>query len=170
VVSRSRQALADELARYDRLLEIGIGNRPGVARSLAGRGREVVAVDVALGERALAAADETDETNEAPVAGALRAVEGDVLALAERAGDEAASPDWLTAADVDAVYACHLPAELQRPTVTLADRLDAACLFTTLGFEEPTVPVRRRSVPGTTVYVARDGPSGPDSAGDDRGR
>ena len=170
MVSRSRQALVDELARYDRLLEIGIGNRPGVARSLAERGRDVVAVDVALGERALAAADETDETNEAPVAGALRAVEGDVLALAERAGDEAASPDWLTAADVDAVYACHLPGELQRPTVALADRLDAACLFTTLGFEEPTVPVRRRSVSGTTVYVARDGPSGPDSAGDDRGR
>ena len=167
MVSRSRQALVDELARYDRLLEIGIGNRPGVARSLAERGRDVVAVDVALGERALAAADETDG---APLAGSLRAVEGDVLALAERAGDEAASPDWLTAADVDAVYACHLPAELQRPTVTLADRLDAACLFTTLGFEEPTVPVRRRSVPGTTVYVARDGPSGPDSAGDDRGR
>ena len=167
MVSRSRQALADELARYDRLLEIGIGNRPGVARSLAERGRDVVAVDVALGERALAA---TDETDEAPLAGSLRAVEGDVLALAERAGDEAASPDWLTAADVDAVYACHLPAELQRPTVTLADRLDAACLFTTLGFEEPTVPVRRRSVSGTTVYVARDGPSGPDSAGDDRGR
>jgi hypothetical protein len=54
--------------------------------------------------------------------------------------------------------------------VALADRLDAACLFTTLGFEEPTVPVRRRSLPGTTVYVARDAPSGPDSAGDDRGR
>ena len=167
MVSRSRQALADELARYDRLLEVGVGNRPGVARSLAERGREVVAVDVALGARALAAADETDA---ASVAGSLRAVEGDVLALAERAGDEAEPPGWLTAADVDAVYACHLPAELQRPTVALADRLDAACLVTTLGFEEPTVPVRRRSLPGTTVYVARDAPSGPDSAGDDRGR
>jgi uncharacterized UPF0146 family protein len=165
VVSRSRQALADALARYDRLLEVGVGNRPGVARSLAERGREVVAVDVALGARALAAADETDA---ASVAGSLRAVEGDVLALAERAGDEAEPP--VAAGDVDAVYACHLPAELQRPTVALADRLDAACLFTTLGFEEPTVPVRRRSLPGTTVYVARGDSSGPDSAGDDRGR
>ena len=56
---------------------------------------------------------------------------------------------------IDAVYACHLPAELQRPTVALADRLEAVCVFTTLGFEEPVVPVRRRSVEGASLYVAR---------------
>ncbi|WP_435074805.1 UPF0146 family protein [Halorubrum sp. HHNYT27] len=159
MVSRSRQALVEELAQYDRLLEIGIGNRPTVARSLADRGREVVAVDVAVGERTRAAADETDE---AMIAGSLRAVEGDVLVLAEAANDERGGGTGL--GEFDAVYACNLPAELQRPTVALADRLDAACLFTTLGFEEPTVSVSRRSLPGTTVYVARDGFRGPDAS------
>jgi hypothetical protein len=60
------------------------------------------------------------------------------------------------------VYACHLPAELQRPTVALARRLDAACAFTTLGFEEPVVPVTRRALGAAVLYVARDGgPGGP---------
>jgi len=49
-----------------------------------------------------------------------------------------------------------LPAELQRSTVDLAERLNADCLFTTLGFEEPVVPVTRRTLSETTLYVARD--------------
>ena len=170
MVSPSRRALVEELARYDRLLEVGVGDRPGVARSLAERGRDVVAIDVAVGDRALAAAGETAA---ATVAGSLRAVEADVLAFAEATGAEAsAEADPTEAAptegEFDAVYACNLPAELQRPTVALAERLDAACLFTTLGFEEPTVPVRRRSLSGTTVYVASGGPSGADSLGAER--
>jgi uncharacterized UPF0146 family protein len=167
VVSRSRQALIEELVRYNRLLEVGIGNRPGVARGLAERGHDVVAIDVSVGERTRAAASGSDEPTGS---GSLRAVEGDVLALSERADGEAASANWSTAAEFDAVYACNLPAELQRPTVALAERLDVACLFTTLGFEEPTVPVRRRSLPGTTVYVAREGSTAHDSAGTDPSR
>ncbi|MDZ5812122.1 UPF0146 family protein [Halorubrum sp. AD140] len=157
MVSPSRLALVDALARYDRLLEVGIGDRPGVARALADRGRDVVALDVDVDERTRAAARETET---ATVAGSLRAVEGDVLALAE--GTDRAGRSELDEAGraFDAVYACNLPAELQRPTVAVAERLDAACLFTTLGFEEPTVPVSRRSRSGTTVYVARDGPTG----------
>ncbi len=65
------------------------------------------------------------------------------------------------------MYACNLPAELQRPTVALADRLDAVCVFTTLGFEEPVVPVRRRSVEGAAWYVARGGERGKRSFGPD---
>lgn len=165
MVSPSRRALVEELARHDRLLEVGVGDRPGVARSLAERGRDVVAVDVAVGERTLAAAGETEAVT---ASGSLRAVEADALALAEAADDEVES--LLGGGAFDAVYACNLPAELQRPTVALAERLDAACLFTTLGFEEPTVPVRRRSLPEATVYVARSGPAGSGSPGADRGR
>ncbi|WP_144799719.1 UPF0146 family protein [Halorubrum depositum] len=167
MVSPPRRALVEELARHDRLLEVGVGDRPGVARSLAERGRDVVAIDVAVGERTLAAAGETEAST---VTGSLRAVEADVLGLAEAAGG-GVDPDLReTVGDPDAVYACNLPAELQRPTVALAERLDAACLFTTLGFEEPTVPVRRRSLAGTTVYVARGGSAGSGSPGTGRGR
>jgi len=166
VVSPSRLALVEELAHRDRLLEVGIGDRPGVARSLAERGRDVVAIDVAVGERTRAAADETEA---ATVDGSLRVVEADVLALADAAGGnaEAGLGSAGVTGEFDAVYACNLPAELQRPTVALAERLGAACLFTTLGFEEPTVPVRRRSLSEATVHVARgglgeSGPSGRD--------
>ena len=166
MVSPSRLALVEELARHDRLLEVGVGGRPGVARSLAERGRDVVAVDVAVGEHTWAAADETEDPT---VAGSLRVVEADVLALAAADDETEAETDPIDG-EFDAVYACNLPAELQRPTLALAERLDAACLFTTLGFEEPTVSVRRRSLSEATVYVARSDSTGPESAGVDRGR
>ncbi|WP_280587029.1 UPF0146 family protein [Halorubrum sp. Boch-26] len=165
MVSPPRLALVEELADHERLLEVGVGDRPEVARSLAERGRDVVAVDIAGGERTLAAASETGGPT---VAGSLRAVEADVLALAEATDGESESVLGGTSGEFDAVYACNLPAELQRPTVALAERLDAACLFTTLGFEEPTVSVRRRSLSGTTVYVARSGSARSGSSADGR--
>ncbi|VTT87152.1 Uncharacterized conserved protein [Halorubrum sp. DM2] len=163
----SERALADALDRYERLIEVGVGRRPGVARALADRGREVVAVDVDVSDVARDAASETPGTG----GGSLRVVAADVTALA---GDDRAvgralgldadadadgrdgGADSSDAAAVDAVYARNLPAELQSPTVALAERLDAACLFTTLGFEEPVVDVRRRSTEsGPVVYVAQ---------------
>lgn len=155
MVSTTRRILVPELARYDRLLEVGVGDRPGVASALAARGCDVTVVDIDVGERTREAAREAGgrgttarETAASPAAdsGSLRAVEGDVFdaGLAERFEDR-----------FDAVYGLNLPAELQRPTVELAARLDAACLFTTLGFEEPVVPVDRRSLDGATLYVAR---------------
>ncbi|MFC7187988.1 UPF0146 family protein [Halorubrum yunnanense] len=165
MVSPSRRALVEELARHDRLLEVGVGDRPGVARSLAERGRGVVAIDVAVGEAAIAAASETEGSE---VAGSLRVVEADVLALAEATDGETGTALDGTTGGFDAVYACNLPAELQRPTAALADRLGAECVFTTLGFEEPTVPVRRKSLPEATVYVARGDPSEPGSSESER--
>jgi len=77
---------------------------------------------------------------------------GDVVALA--AADSTTQLDpAISRATVDAVYARRLPAELQGPTVALARRLDAACVFTTLGFEEPIVSVERRTLARETVYV-----------------
>lgn len=162
MVSSSRRGLVTALDSHDRLLEIGIGHRPGVARALSESGCDVVAIDIDVAQPAREAARAvpraaTRETN----AGSLRVVRGDLLALAGDgdAGGRQNGGGLDEGADggFDAVYACNLPAELQRPAVALAERLDAACLFTTLGFEEPVVPVRRRSVSGTTLYVARDG-------------
>ncbi|MGQ3328780.1 UPF0146 family protein [Halorubrum sp. FL23] len=172
MVSLSRRALVDELAEHDTLVEVGVGDRPEVARALAERGCRVVAVDIEPGDRTRSAARETDSGS---VAGSLRIRRGNVLALADGEPERDAEPlvdesgritgeaadRVATGADgraaVDAVYACNLPAEIQRPTVALADRLDAGCVFTTLGFEEPVVPVRRRTIEGTVLYVARDG-------------
>ncbi|WP_096394004.1 UPF0146 family protein [Halorubrum trapanicum] len=161
----SERALVAALDRYERLIEVGVGRRPDVARALADRGREVVAIDVEVSEAARDASTEPRPSS----AGSLRVVAADVTALAtaddDRSTRDALGPDAnaeggadasKAAAGVDAVYARNLPAELQRPTVALAERLDAACLFTTLGFEEPVVDVRRRSgESGTVVYVAR---------------
>ncbi|ELZ36829.1 UPF0146 family protein [Halorubrum tebenquichense] len=155
----SEGALADALDRYERLIEVGVGRRPGVALALADRGREVVAVDVEVSDAARDAASETRGAG----GGSLRVVAADVTALTttgDRAVDRAFGLDAGEGngdtTGVDAVYARNLPAELQRPTVALAERLDAACLFTTLGFEEPVVEVRRRSTEsGPVVYVAR---------------
>ncbi|ELZ50388.1 hypothetical protein C464_02270 [Halorubrum coriense DSM 10284] len=161
----SERALVDALDPYERLIEVGVGRRPSVARSLADRGREVVAFDVAVSEAARDAATET----RTPSGGTLRVVAADVTALATvddgrevrralgiGASDEVGGETPNAAGGVDAVYARNLPAELQSATVALAERLDAACLFTTLGFEEPVVGVSRRAAAsGTVVYVAR---------------
>jgi uncharacterized UPF0146 family protein len=171
VTSSSRPALVSTLARHERLLEVGIGRRPAVAGALADRGRRVVGIDVAVSAAARRAAESRRHTG---AGGSLRVVRADVRALAADDGDrerlseidgrrvdgdgdfrEETAPDAGATPGFDAVYALRLPGELQRPTVALAERLGAACLFTTLGFEEPTVPVTRRSLPGTTLYVAR---------------
>ncbi|QAU12913.1 hypothetical protein EKH57_09355 [Halorubrum sp. BOL3-1] len=162
--SPSERALTAALDGYERVIEVGIGRRPGVALALADRGREVVAVDVEMSDTARDAASETEGAG----GGSLRTVTADVTALATADGGRAVGRalgfgaeasdigDASDATGVDAVYARNLPAELQSPTVALAERLDAACLFTTLGFEEPVVDVRRRSAEsGPVVYVAR---------------
>ena len=161
--SPRHDGLIDTLERYDRLLEVGIGNRPGVARELAARGCAVLAIDIDPpsqshergGDDTVAddtAADNTAADDTAAGDGVLAVRHGDVVALA--AADSITHLDpAISRATVDAVYARRLPAELQRPTVTLARRLDAACMFTTLGFEEPIVPVERRALAQKTVYV-----------------
>jgi len=150
----SERALVDALDRYERLVEVGVGRRPGVALALADRGREAVAVDVEVSDAARDAASETRGAGD----GSLCVVAADVTALATADGDSVrdALGFGSSGAGFDAVYARNLPAELQSPTVALAERLDADCLFTTLGFEEPVVEVRRRSTEsGSVVYVSR---------------
>ena len=179
MVIQSRRSLVDDLDAFDRLLEVGIGNRPDVAAALERRGRTVVAIDVSPPETPGAGASDVSSGASDVSSGAsdvdVRRIDVGVLAVADDplaalaaapplAGDDGADEKQGTGrptpSGFDAVYARNLPAELQRPTVDLADRFGVTCRFTTLGFEEPVVPVTRRTLPGTTLFVAR-APNGP---------
>ncbi|WIV65769.1 UPF0146 family protein [Natrialbaceae archaeon AArc-T1-2] len=127
---RTVEAIAEYLESYDRLVEVGVGNRPAVAAELVERGCVVTATDV-----------HPRETSDG-----VTFVEDDVV-----------EPEIDVYADADAIYALNLPPELHRPTLAVARRVDADCWFTTLGGDQPAVPVERRTIPGDTLYVARDG-------------
>lgn len=118
----------DVLADYDRLVEVGVGNRTDVAAALAERGCAVTATDVH---------------------------ERDVPEGVEFVLDDVTDPDSAVYTDADAVYALNCPPELHRALVGVADEADAACVFTTLGGDQPAVPVERRTVEADTLYVAR---------------
>ncbi|MFB6172263.1 MAG: UPF0146 family protein [Haloarculaceae archaeon] len=130
-MQETRDAIADRLAKHDRLVEVGVGNRPDVAAVLAARGARVTATDV--GART--------------VPSGVRFVVDDVT-----------DPDPSVYADADAVYALNCPPELHRPLWSIARRVDAACLFTTLGTDPPAVPVDSETVPGETLYRPHGGP------------
>ncbi|WP_020221776.1 UPF0146 family protein [Halarchaeum acidiphilum] len=120
-------AIADALAEYDRLVEVGVGRRTAVAGALAERGCSVVATDV----------------HERETPGSVAFVRDDVT-----------GPRVEAYADADAVYALNCPPELHRPLRDVARDVDADCLFTTLGGDQPAIPVSRRAVGSETLYVA----------------
>jgi uncharacterized UPF0146 family protein len=124
----TRRALCQRLSRFDHLVEVGIGHRPAVARSLADAGVEVIATDV-------------DE----------RSVPDGVAFVV----DDVTDPDLSVYADADAIYALNCPPELHRPIRDLARRLGVPFLFTTLGRDPPDVPVERETVPGETLFRSR---------------
>ena len=130
-----RDALVTRLQRYERVVEVGIGRSSAVAAALADAGVDVVAVDI----------------YDVPVPEGVRFVRDDVVARAD-------APVLGPYEGADAIYALNLPVELHRPTARVAHRAGAAFLFTTLGYDEPSIPVRRESIPGDTLYVADDGP------------
>ena len=135
-MTASRTDLADRLAAYDRLLEVGVGHRPEVAAALADAGATVTAIDVV----------------DATVPDGVEFVRDDVVARRDAIEGGESPPEHYR---VDAVYGLNLPAELQRPVLDVARAVGADFLFTTLGFEEPVVPVERESVGRETLYVAR---------------
>ena len=129
-----RGAIVDRLARFERVVEVGIGRRPEVAATLVARGVDVTATDV---------------------------VERDVPERVTFVADDVTDPDPTVYADADAVYALHCPPELHRPLRAAAADADAACAFTTLGGDQPTVPVEREQLPGgVTLYRVREGGPG----------
>jgi uncharacterized UPF0146 family protein len=125
-----------------RLLEVGIGDRTGVAAGLVAAGADVRATDV----RPVSVPD-----------GVRFRVE-DVTTVDD--------PDEFHRVDV--VYALNCPVELHRPIRDLAETVDATFRFTTLGFEEPSIPVDRESLgggeaPRVTFYTAEGERSSPSS-------
>ncbi len=133
-------ALVRRLADYREVVEIGVGRRPEVARALAERGVSVTVTDV-------------HDPREFGVAlpEAVRFVRDDVVAASESSDPH---PCYRAAA----YYALNCPPELHRPIRTLARRHGADFLFTTLGGDQPAIPVDRETLPGETLFVARDGP------------
>ncbi|WP_224447909.1 UPF0146 family protein [Haloprofundus salilacus] len=128
---RREEALVARLSAYDSLVEVGVGRRPDVAAGLAAAGCAVTATDV----------------HEFPVPDSVEFVQDDVVAASE-----AAAPGEHYQAD--ALYALNSPPDLHGPLRDVARAVGADCLFTTLGFDEPAVPVRRESLDAETLYVA----------------
>jgi hypothetical protein len=123
--------LADRLARFERVVEVGIGHRTAVAAALSDRCLAVVATDIHE-----------------------RAVPEGVSFVC----DDVTDPDPTVYADAGAIYALNLPPELHRPTADLARSVEATFYFTTLGGDPPTVPVERETLPGETLFRAKPEP------------
>lgn len=124
----ARAALVDRLRRYHRLVEVGVGRRPGVAERLVELGCDVTATDVVS----------------RPTPPGVTFVRDDVT-----------DPDREVYAAADAVYARNLPPDLHRPTRAVARESGADFLFTTLGADQPAIPVAREMLAGgETLYRA----------------
>jgi uncharacterized UPF0146 family protein len=123
----TRDALVGRLSDYASAVEVGIGRRPGVARRLAATGTDVTATDI--------------EPRDVP-AGIQFVV------------DDITDPDRAVYAGVDALYALNCPPELHRPMLEQAHAVDADVLFTTLGADQPAIPVTRETLPGETLFHA----------------
>ncbi|PSQ32999.1 hypothetical protein BRD11_05925 [Halobacteriales archaeon SW_12_69_24] len=117
--------LVDRLARYDHLIEVGVGRRPDVAAALAARGRTVTATDVRGRD----------------VPDGVRFVRDDVT-----------DPEPSVYRGADAVYARNCPPELQAPLADVAREADAACLVTTLGTDPIVVDATPETLPDRTLH------------------
>lgn len=133
MTAATRAALTARFDEYASLVEVGVGQRPGLAGDLA-RDATVTATDIAP-----------------------RAVPASVAFVL----DDITQPDLGVYRGADLVYARRLPPELQRPTRAVAREVGAVCAFTTLGGEPALGPVRPEAIPGTTLFWVP--PAGPSS-------
>ncbi|WP_299235441.1 UPF0146 family protein [Natronomonas sp.] len=117
-------ALVGRLARYDELVEVGVGARPGVAAALADRGCRVTATDV----------------RPRPVPEPVRFVRDDVT-----------DPEPAVYGGADAVYALNCPPELQAPLAAAAPD-SADCLFSTLGGDPAVVDAAPETLADGTLF------------------
>ena len=118
-------ALVDRLARYDELIEVGVGNCPDIAAALVERGCHVTATDI------------HDRTVPTPVS-FIR--------------DNVTDPNPALYADADAIYALNCPPELQNPLTDVATVAGADCLFTTLGGDPSVVDTTPETLPDETLF------------------
>ncbi|APX97940.1 UPF0146 family protein [Natronorubrum daqingense] len=129
---RNPETLLEALADFESLVEVGIGRRSDIAAALAARGASVTATDV----------------HDRSVPDGVRFVRDDIV-----------DPDLSLYEGFEAIYAQNLPPELHRPALEVAREVDAAFLFTTLGGDQPAVPVERVTIDAGTLYVARSSES-----------
>lgn len=113
-------SLVERLSDRRRLLEVGIGARTEVAAGLAAAGHDVRATDVV----------------DVDVPAGVRFRREDVTRVE--------TPDSFH--EVDVVYALRCPPELHRPVRDLATALGVPFVFTTLGHDQPAVPVTRETL------------------------
>ncbi|GAA0248350.1 UPF0146 family protein [Haladaptatus pallidirubidus] len=125
----TRDEMVARLADYQRAVEIGIGNRPDVAGALVDAGSVVTATDI----------------RPRSVPAGVRFVLDDVT-----------NPDASVYEDCDVIYALNIPPELHRPALSVAKECDSVFVFTTLGGDQPSIPVRRETVSGETLFWARE--------------
>jgi uncharacterized UPF0146 family protein len=128
VEPKTRDALVERLSRFETLVEVGIGRRTDIAAALADAGRQVYATDLHPREVPDGVTDVCDDVTDPA---------SDVYARA------------------DAIYALNLPPELHRPVLDVAREHDVPFYFTTLGADQPAVPVERETLPGETLFLAR---------------
>ena len=128
-----RASVVRRLAGYERLIEVGIGNRTELAAALADRGCTVVATDV---------------------------VDRETPPGVEFVRDDVTDPDLGVYEGAGAVYMRNCPPELQRPLAAVAGQVGADCLFTTLGGDPTVLPVEREPVEGGTLFRASRGTRG----------
>ncbi|SIQ71578.1 hypothetical protein SAMN05421858_0173 [Haladaptatus litoreus] len=125
----TRDEMVARLADYQSAVEIGIGNRPDVAGALANAGIVVTATDIRP-----------------------REVPADVQFVL----DDVTNPDASVYENCDVLYALNIPPELHRPALAVAKECDSVFVFTTLGGDQPSVPVRRETISGETLFWARE--------------
>jgi len=128
VLSETLDGLVARFTEFDAAVEVGIGRRTAVADALAETGTEVVATDL----HARSVPDGVD------------------LVV-----DDVTDPEPAVYADAGLVYALNLPPELHRPALSVAREVGATFAFTTLGTDQPLVPVDRETLPAETLFVAR---------------
>ncbi|MFW5935278.1 MAG: UPF0146 family protein [Halolamina sp.] len=133
MTSQTDRSIVRWLRGADQLLEVGIGDRTSVAAGLVDAGADVCATDV----------------HPVSVPEGVRFRVEDVTNVDE--------PD--ASHRVDVVYALNCPPELHRPIAELAERVGATFVFTTLGYDEPSIPVEREQLgggdaPRVTLYTA----------------
>ncbi len=123
---RTDADLLDRLSGYERVVEVGVGRRHEVAAALVEADVAVTATDV----------------HDRSVPDGIEFVLDDVV-----------DPTLSVYADADAIYALNLPPELHRPTAAVADAVEADFLFTTLGGDQPEVPVEREPLSTQPLFV-----------------
>lgn len=137
-VSNEVGELVATLAQFDRLVEVGIGNRTAIAIALAEHGLEVTATDI----------------HDRQVPAGVTFVRDDIT-----------DPDHSVYTDADLIYSLRTPPELHRSLRSCSRAVGVPVCFTTCGGDPPAVSVTPKTVGDETLYLPDDGPQSLRSVG-----